>query len=393
MHTGYEEEIFLENVLVLGYSSRNIACSAAKAGYNVYAIDAFCDMDLKENTVACQSLLATEDIDIKDIDKKTILELIDSFDVYPDAIVLGSGFEELDLSDQPFEMLNNDPVTMKQVSDKSFLAKELESLGLPHPHSGDVDEAGEIGYPLMVKPRCAGGGRLNRIAQNEGDLNVILEEMTELDPTLTSGDIMVQEFLSGFPASVSLIADGFRAVPIAANEQLIGVPWLSRLPFAYCGNITPYRTPYTQHMYEISQKIAFEFELIGSNGVDFLLTDRGPVVIEVNARFQGSLDSVEMATGLNLFDLHVKSFDGILPDNIPEINQYAIRAVLYADKTLTVDGPFYEKIKTESIADIPAPGYHALPEDPVTSIIATGASREDVMEKALTITDRIRNLP
>lgn len=393
MHTGYKEVIFLENVLVLGYSSRNIACSATKAGYNVYAIDAFCDMDLKENTVACQSLLTDEDIDIKNIDKKTILELIDNFDVYPDAIVLGSGFEELDLGDQSCKILNNDPVTMKQVSDKSFLAKELESLDIPHPRSGNVKDADEIGYPLMVKPKCAGGGRLNRIAHNEDDLNAIMEEIPELDPTLTSGDIMVQEFLSGFPASVSLVADGSRAVPIAANEQLIGVPWLSGLPFAYCGNITPYRTPYTQQMYEISEKIASEFGLIGSNGVDFLLTDTGPVVIEVNARLQGSLDTVEMATGLNLFDLHVQSFDGILPENTPEICQYAIRAVLYADKAVAVDGSFYEKIRVESIADIPAPGYQALPDDPITSILAAGTTREDVMEKALNITYRIRNLP
>ncbi|WP_445475734.1 ATP-grasp domain-containing protein [Methanococcoides methylutens] len=377
----------------MGYSSRNIACSATKAGYNVYAIDAFCDVDLKENTVACQSLLTNEDIDIKDIDKRTILDLVDNFDVYPDAIVLGSGFEEMDLGDQSCKILNNDPVTMKQVSDKSSLAKELESLEIPHPLSGNVEEADEIGYPLMVKPKSAGGGRLNRIVHNEDELNTILEEITKLDPTLTSVDIMVQEFLSGFPASVSLIADGTCAVPIAANEQLIGVPWLSGLPFAYCGNITPYRTPYTPQMYDISEKIASEFGLIGSNGVDFLLTDAGPVVIEVNARLQGSLDTVEMATGLNLFDLHVQSFDGILPEETPDICQYAIRAVLYADKAVNVDEAFYGSIRAESIADIPAPGYSALPNDPITSILATGATREDVMDKALDINYRIRNLP
>ena len=66
MYTDCKEVTLLENILVLGYSSRNIACSAKRAGYNVYAIDAFCDMDLKENTVACQSLLTDESIDITD---------------------------------------------------------------------------------------------------------------------------------------------------------------------------------------------------------------------------------------------------------------------------------------------------------------------------------------
>lgn len=392
VHTGYKEVSLLENVLVLGYSSRNIACSATRAGYNVYAIDAFCDMDLKGNTVACKSLLTDENIDIRDMDRKTILEIIDNFDVYPDAMVLGSGFEELDLSDQSCRILNNSPDVMKKVSDKSSLAKELESLGIPHPLSFNVDEAGEIGYPLMVKPKCAGGGRLNRIAHNEDDLNAILEELPEVDPTLSSADIMVQEFLSGFPASVSLIADGIRAVPIAANEQLIGVPWLSGLPFAYCGNITPYRTPYTGQMYEISERIASEFGLVGSNGVDFLLTDSGPVVIEVNARMQGSLDSVEMATGLNLFDLHVEAFDGIFPENIPEVSNYAIRAVIYADNEMSVGKSFHNNMKGETIADIPAEGYHMLPDDPITSVLATGNDRENVMEKVINVTRKIREL-
>ncbi|WP_440952080.1 ATP-grasp domain-containing protein [Methanococcoides sp. FTZ1] len=392
VHTGSKEATHLENVLVLGYSSRNIACSARKAGYNVYAIDAFCDMDLKENTVACQSLLTDESIDIKNIDKKTILELIDNFDVSPDAIVLGSGFEELDLSDRSWKILNNDPDVMKKASDKSSLAKELESLDIPHPVSFDVDEACEIGYPLMVKPKCAGGGRLNRIAHNEDDLITILDELLLIDPTLSSDDIMVQEFLSGFPASVSLVADGNRSVPIAANEQLIGIPWLSGLPFAYCGNITPYRTPYTRQMYDISEKIAIGLGLVGSNGVDFLLTDSGPVVIEVNARLQGSLDSVEMATGLNLFDLHVKAFEGVLPEKAPDILQYAIRAVVYADKEMSVDSSFYEKLAGEPIADIPTEGYQAFTDDPITSVLATGKNREDVMEKVISVTRKIRGL-
>ncbi|MCM1987308.1 ATP-grasp domain-containing protein [Methanococcoides seepicolus] len=379
-------------MLIIGYSSRNIACSASKAGYNVYAIDAFCDKDLQENTVDSRALLTCEGIDIKNIDRKVIIELIDSFDAFPDTIVLGSGFEELDLSGLSCRILNNAPAVMKQVSDKSSFAKEMESMGIPHPVSGIVDEAEDIGYPLMVKPKCAGGGRLNRVVQNESELNTALEELPLMDPTLELADIMVQEFLSGFPASVSLIANGTNSVPLAANEQLIGVPWLSSLPFSYCGNITPYRTPYTGQMYEISEKLAENFGLVGSNGVDFLLTDKGPFVIELNARFQGSLDSVEMATGINLFDMHVKSFDGILPTGTPDILKYAIRAVMYADRAVSINEPICEKIKDMSIADIPTTGYDALPDDPLTSILCSGGTREDVMGKTLEMRSILKDI-
>ncbi|NPE28983.1 ATP-grasp domain-containing protein [Methanococcoides sp. SA1] len=379
-------------MLIIGYSSRNIACSASRAGYNVYAIDAFCDRDLQENTIDSRALLTCDGIDIKNIDKKVIIELIGSFDAFPDAIVLGSGFEELDLSGLSCRILNNTPAVMKQVSDKYSFAKEMESMGIPHPVSGIVDEAEDIGYPLMVKPKCAGGGRLNRVVQSEVELNTVLEELPVIDPTLELDDIIIQEFLSGFPASVSLIANGESSVPIAANEQLIGVPWLSSLPFSYCGNITPYRTPYTGQMYEISEKLAENFGLVGSNGVDFLLTDKGPFVIELNARFQGSLDSVEMATGFNLFDMHVKSFDGILPMGTPDILKYAIRAVMYADSAVSITEPISEKINGMPIADIPAAGYDALPDDPLTSIICSGNTREDVMGKTLEMRNTLKDI-
>lgn len=383
---------FLENVLVIGYSSRNIACSAAKAGYNVYAIDAFCDADLRKNTVDSRELFTCDGIDVKDIDRKVIIELINSFDVLPDAIVLGSGFEDLDLSDLSCQVLNNSFSVMKQVSDKALFAKEMRSIGIAHPVSGTIDEADEIGYPLMVKPKCAGGGRLNRIALNEDELYQVLEELPVIDPTLRSDDIMVQEFLSGFPASVSLIANGQDAIPIAVNEQLIGVPWLCNLPFAYCGNITPYRTPYTEQMYDISKNIAENYGLIGSNGVDFLLTDKGPYVIELNARLQGSLDSVEMATGVNLFEMHVRAFEGMIPEVTPEITNYAVRAVMYAETQVCINEDASKKMNDLTIADIPMSDYNAFPDDPLTSIICSGNSREDVMGKMLGVRDQILHL-
>jgi len=44
-----------------------------------------------------------------------------------------------------------------------------------------------------------------------------------------------------------------------------------------------------------------------------MLTDKGVQVIEVNPRFQGSIDTIELSTGLSIFDAHIKSFDGELP--------------------------------------------------------------------------------
>ena len=55
---------------------------------------------------------------------------------------------------------------------------------------------------------------------------------------ITAEELIIQDFLEGIPSSVSLLSTKSQALAVAVNEQLIGIPWLSRLPFAYCGNVT-----------------------------------------------------------------------------------------------------------------------------------------------------------
>ncbi len=298
----------MENIVVIGYSSRNIACSAKRAGYNVYAIDAFCDVDLRQCTKNTRTLYPAEGKDIRSFDSTSIIEMVNEFDVSPDAVVLGSGFELLDLSELSCPVLNNPASIMERISDKYILSKELKALHVPHPGTYSLNDAGSVDRPMMLKPRCAGGGRFNRIVSTDEHVDNALKEISAIDPALGAQDVILQELVEGIPASVSVIANGEQAQAITVNEQLIGVPGLTNVPFAYCGNITPFENPYAPHMCRIAQEICAQLGLIGSNGVDFMVTDKGPVIIEINARFQGSLDSVEMATGMNLFTTHLEAF-------------------------------------------------------------------------------------
>ena len=38
----------MQNILAIGFDTRNIVCSASRAGYTVCSIDAFRDLDLQE---------------------------------------------------------------------------------------------------------------------------------------------------------------------------------------------------------------------------------------------------------------------------------------------------------------------------------------------------------
>lgn len=370
----------MENILVIGFNTRNIVCSARRAGYRVFSLDAFQDFDLQRCAYASTLLEYRTAKELHQLDSSRIKNQINEFGLDGlelDAVILGSGLETLDRSIFSCPIFASSSSAVKEASNKISLSKRLEKLGVPHPQRYSTDELDCIEYPVMVKPAVGGGGIFNRIAKDKHELLFILEEFSGLDPDLEK-TVLIQAFLEGIPLSISLLSTKREALSVAVNEQLIGVSWLTRLPFAYCGNITPFRTEKAGEMEEIAEDIILNFGLEGSNGVDFLLTENGPVVLEINPRFQGSLDTVEKATGLNLFEAHIGCFEGRLPEK-PIAKCFAARGILYSDRELFIDRELMDVILGEEAADIPLQGTIIEPDWPVTSLFSCTPTKEEAV--------------
>ncbi len=339
-------------LLVIGFSVRHIACSAARAGHHVVAADAFCDLDLCKCT--SEAFLLSQEGAVQSLQ-------ILAEKVSPDAIVLGPGLEEARV--QGFNVLNNPPEKAALVSDKLWLVRWLERRGYPFIKTQTSAEG--IDFPAVIKPRKGAGGVGCRLVGSRADLG--LED-----------GLIVQELIEGRPGSVSVIGNGRESRAIATNEQIIGATFAGAEGFRYSGNITPLE-PDCPELADMAEEIITELRLVGTNGVDFLLTDKGPVVVEVNPRFQGSLDTVELSTGLNVFKAHMEAFRGILPER-PVPSRSAGRIIFYAREDLKiVPGLFLEGL-VDGLTDIPRPGSLIKKGDPVASILATGANRADVLK-------------
>ncbi|WP_369424546.1 ATP-grasp domain-containing protein [Methanothrix sp.] len=337
-------------ILVIGQSVRNIALSARSAGHTVVAADCYCDLDLVEAVEAHR--LRIEDL----FNAERVNAIIESVD--PDAVVLGPGVETVRING--YSVMNNSPSRILRVSDKLWLARWLEDRGYPHPATWEREPPHD--RRMILKPRRGAGGFGCRIF--EGD---------EVPP-----GYIVQELVEGIPASASVICDGSDARTIVVNEQLSGTAWLNANEFRYCGNITPLDVDEDtrNRIARIAEEIVAGLGLVGSNGVDFILTENGPVVIEVNPRFQGSLDSVELSTGISVFQAHLNAFDGRLPEDVRN-TRFAGRAVLYSSERIRVDCDL--RRITSCIADVPAPGSVIGMGEPMLSILAIGSGRDTVM--------------
>jgi len=282
-------------------------------------------------------------------------ECVRKFDV--DAVVLGSGFEMREIPQ--CRILGNDPKIAREASDKALLAKKLDQLGIPHPRVF----TDEMEYPAIIKPRYGIGGRLCRVIY-EG---------------APPPDFIAQEYLQGTFASVSVLSTGEDAIALAVNEQLIGVPWLGAIqPFMYCGNVTPLDTKHGGKMCRIAETLVLELGLIGSNGVDFVITKDGPVVLEVNPRFQGSLDAVELSTGINLFDAHVRACSGELIKT-PQTTCFAVKMVVFAESKMIIR----KNLDVNGIVNVPPVGEDINAEELVAIALGNGATRKDAMHMAM----------
>lgn len=395
----------MPNILVIGFDTRNIACSAKRAGYTVCSIDAFMDQDLQECVHAFAPLGCRTPEELHRLEPARIKEKMETFGLEFDAVVLGSGLEMFDSSCFSCPVLASNPKAVQEASNKAKLEKKLADLELPHPACYSTEELEAIEYPVMLKPALGGGGVFNRVAENRRELIAILEKFSKLNPEFRKEDLVIQEFVKGISASVSVMATEEQARSIAVNEQLIGVSWLSNLPFAYCGNITPFKVGYEKEhekgykkghektyeeiMETIAEELVLEFGLLGSNGVDFLATDKGPVVLEINPRFQGSLDTVEMATGMNLFEAHAGCFRGELPEK-KSPKCFAARGVLYSDRELFIDQALMDIILRERSADVPCTGTIVEPEGPLTSLFACASTRKEALLGLERGVDRIK---
>ncbi len=343
----------------------------------MYAADAFGDVDTKRWARRYYQLDPLQ----LHAELKNLKEVADKVD----GMIIGSGFESANFSflkeDDRRKILGNAPEKTKEIANKAWLSSRLDDLDIPHPltYTGReiaerIENAEHFRYPVVAKPAYGGGGTANFFCYNEKELIRWAKQLP---------DFLYQEYIRGKHASVSTISTKSAAMSVCLNEQLIGVESLSAQgPFVYCGNISPFVTKFSDSVCELAEELTSELGLLGSNGVDFVITDDSPFVIEVNPRLQGSLDSVERSTDLNVVDAHVKAVRGELAERVAA-KRYAVKAIVFAKHEGAVRRKFDLESDKEGIVDIPEKGRIVQSGQPIATGIGVGDSRASACADAM----------
>ena len=384
-----------KRALITGLDLVPLARSARKAGYEVFAVDYFGDVDLQRLCVGVKSIIKqwrgkSCGYVSKDFNSERLLRLIEK--VWKgwriDFLLFSSGFE-----DSPevlrrlyrFPVVGNDPEAIAKVRDKTSLYERLKALGVKCPDTsviGSLREAvrvcRDIGYPVVLKPEATLGGTGIRKVSSEEELRSAFREVSKLN-----SEVVVQEYIEGTPVSVSLLSSKAEAIALTVNEQLLGIPSVgAREPFSYCGNVVPavLSTETVETCVNFSLKVARYFGLLGSNGVDLVVSREGlPYVIEVNPRFQGSLECAEYVSGVNLVEAHIAAcLEKRLPERLRRREGFCVRLILYAPRRLIAP----DLSGVEGVRDVPFEGVIIEEGEPLCSIMAYGETRSLALKKA-----------
>jgi len=393
----------ISSLLVIGIDVVPLAASAKKAGYQVYAVDYFGDQDLKrvchENRSIIKQRAGKSCGRISaQFDPKTLLQLTKVLlkKQEMDAALVASGLDDLPrflstLNDL-VPILGNHPSAIKKIRNKTEFFRELKRLRISHPATATAEDlkaakekSRDIGYPVVVKPSKGFGGIGVRKAQNPRELERVFQEVS-----LLGDEALIQEWISGTPASASIISSINGTVTLTVNEQLLGMHEVSQQePFGYCGNVVPLSANkvIVERCKKVANRIASHFNLAGSNGIDFVITEKGnPYVIEVNPRFQGTLECVERILGINIVEAHVEACtQGNLLAIRREPSGFCVRLISFAKQRLIVP----DLSTFGEVRDIPLPGVIVEKGEPICSIIAKGVNRNSSIRKAKIISECI----
>lgn len=167
-------------------------------------------------------------------------------------------------------------------------------------------------YPLIIKKRkgtaCEGLFEIN----NESELTIFMNKKN-----LSSGNYLIQEFIHGENASVTLFSNGKKSIAVSLNKQEVK---LSNSNSSYLGGEVPFDHPSKEEAFKLAYKaIDLIPGLKGCLGIDIILAEN-PYVIEINPRVTTSMIVLEKASNLNVADAALNSTSGYLPE-IPNFHR------------------------------------------------------------------------
>lgn len=362
----------MEEIGVVGINSRAVADSARKLGIKVYLVDYFDDVDVKaEKHYPMQSEPLKPNLEMEYTADRLVDDAIEKLSGEVSSLMItseiGCNPRLIEKLEKHFNVLGNNSKQVEKAKKWRTLKKVLDEEGIMYPRTESARSYEEVRRILEKMKTPA-------VVKGVGMPPRLIKEIEDMEDIKVEDEVLVQEYITGVEVSASVLGDGSRGVTLSVNRQLIGVKWLFAGELTYCGNIVPLGSRYEEKIAEKSAGLIEKLQLVGSNGVDYMISGDEVYFMEVNTRMQDTLECVEKYRKINLVREHLRSLEGNI--DIPEKAEGCYgKGILYAREKLRVD----DLRRMDGVGDIPQKGSVIRENEPVCSIYASGNTQEEVL--------------
>ncbi len=321
-----------KKIMVLGGGPNRIGQGIEFDYCCVHAAFAIRNFDYESIMVNCNPETVSTDYDTADKLYFEPLTVEDVLSIYnkekPEGVVVQFGGQTPlniagELQDAGVKILGTSPETIDLAEDRDRFRKVMKKLGIPEPESGMASDllealkiAGQIGYPLMVRPSYVLGGRAMKIILDEDMLKQYVTAAVEVSP---DRPLLIDKFLEdAIEAEADAIADGTDAF-VPAVMQHIEYAGIHSGDSACV--IPPVIIPekHIQTIEEYTRKIAIELNVVGLMNIQYAIFEDTVYILEANPRASRTVPLVskvcnvpmvkiamEVMMGKKIADFHLK---------------------------------------------------------------------------------------
>lgn len=359
-----------QRLLIAGTSVRAAADSAVRAGFQLTALDAYADLDQQP---CVRALSMPRDFHQKATPWRMARA---AREVDADAVVYLSPFENHPQAvaalarNRP--LLGNAPDILRRVRDPLFVYETLRRHAIPAAavRAGGIDrhDLRDDHSGWMVKPLASGGGRGVRPWRPGSRL---------------PAGCYLQERIDGIVGSVTFVAAGGRCSVLGVSRQLTGDEDFGADGCRYCGSMMSLDVDdgwdgdsrVMAGARALAEATSALFDLVGVNGVDFVVRDGVPVAIEVNPRWSASMELVDRTSAVPVMAAHVESCTSGDASHFRRQHATGVlgKAIVFA-RTGVIVGDTRRWLERGDVRDVPWHGTSIAGGEPICTVFATGAT-------------------
>ncbi|MFC1693146.1 carbamoyl-phosphate synthase large subunit [Candidatus Latescibacterota bacterium] len=232
------------------------------------------------------------------------------------------------LKDNGVKILGTSPESIRLAEDREYFRERMLTLGIPQP-KGDtarsLDEAlsiaGEIGYPLMVRPSFVLGGRGMEIIYDQDMLKKYALEAIQISPEYP---MLIDRFLEdAVEVEVDALSDGEETFVAAVMEHIE----LAGIHSGDSACVIPSRTIKEEHIGVIEKYtalIAKELEVVGIINIQFAICNDIVYILEANPRASRTVPLVSKIAGITLAHIATQVMLGKRVKEFPELKKHKL---------------------------------------------------------------------